>query len=129
MGSQLLPPRSWGWILAQDVMRCVWRLAERAARAAAIDQMRLDIFIARGHPRDCRLNENSLSSGWGGVHRAWAARLWNEPHALGLYTVVGNASSPPVFMHGSQWGTLVSCVTSRSVGQGCVESCPYSYHL
>ena len=42
--------------------RCVWPLAERAARLMAIDEVRIDIFLVQGRPDDCQINEISVSS-------------------------------------------------------------------
>ena len=64
------------WVRTEGHMACVFKLAERVARAAAIDQMRVDIFVTKGDPDGCMVNENSLSSGsdvW--PHRMYAARL------------------------------------------------------
>ena len=41
--------------------RCVWPLAERAALAMGIDEVRIDVFVVQGHPDDCQLNEISIS--------------------------------------------------------------------
>ena len=71
------------WVRKEGHMACVWRLAERVARLAAIDQMRVDIFVAKGHPDACVVNENSLSSGsdtW--PHRMCAAPLPSTSAAL-----------------------------------------------
>ena len=87
------------WVRKEGHMACVWRLAERVARAAAVDQMRVDIFVAKGDPNGCMVNENSLSSGsdtW--PHRMYLARLWAEGHERHLYTTFGNASSPISYM-------------------------------
>ena len=86
--------RRWGWLREEGHLACVWRLAERVARAAAIDQMRVDIFVAKGDPDGCMVNENSLSSGsdtW--PHRMYVALLWAEGHERGLYEPFGNESS------------------------------------
>ena len=87
------------WVRKEGHMACVWRLAERVARAAAVDQMRVDIFVAKGDPDGCMVNENSLSSGsdtW--PHRMYVARLWAEGHERHLYTTFGNATSPASYM-------------------------------
>ena len=91
--------RRWGWLREEGHLACVWRLAERVARAAAIDQMRVDIFVAKGDPDGCMVNENSLSSGsdtW--PHRMYVARLWAEGHERHLYTTFGNATGPISYM-------------------------------
>lgn len=56
------------WIQDDGYMDCVWALAEGAARRTATDNVRIDIFLQRGNPNGCKVNENSLSSGllyWG----------------------------------------------------------------
>ena len=60
---------------------------------------RVDIFVAKGDPDGCMVNENSLSSGsdtW--PHRMYVARLWAEGHERHLYTTFGNASGPISYM-------------------------------
>ena len=55
---------------------------------------RVDIFVAKGDPDGCMVNENSLSSGsdtW--PHRMYVALLWAEGHERGLYEPFGNESS------------------------------------
>lgn len=74
------------WIVAEKHLDCAWPLAEKAAKIACIDEMRVDIFISKGKPTECVINENSLSSGipygplWGSM-----AKLWAEPHLTGDY--------------------------------------------
>jgi len=87
------------WVHQEGHLACVWRLAERVARAAAIDQMRVDIFVEKGKPDACMVNENSLSSGsdtW--PHRMYVARLWAEGHERHLYTAFSNATGKPSYM-------------------------------
>ena len=87
------------WVREEGHLACVWKLAERVTHAAAVDQMRVDIFIAKGAPDACMVNENSLSSGsdtW--PHRMYIARLWAEGHERHMYTTFGNASSKPSYM-------------------------------
>ena len=87
------------WVREEGHLACVFRLAERVAFAAAIDQMRVDIFVEKGNPDACMVNENSLSSGsdtW--PHRMYVARLWAEGHERHLYTAFGNASGKPSYM-------------------------------
>ena len=92
-------PRRWGWIRAEGHLACVWRLVERVARLAAIDQMRVDVFVAKGRPDGCLVNENSLSSGSGiWPHRFYVAQLWAEGHEEGLSTPFGNASSTVAYL-------------------------------
>lgn len=87
------------WVREEGHLACVFRLAERVAFAAAIDQMRVDVFVEKGNPDACMVNENSLSSGsdtW--PHRMYVARLWAEGHERHLYTAFGNASGKPSYM-------------------------------
>merc|ERR1719502_2265297 len=68
---------------------CAWSLAERAARATAIDAVRIDIFLKQGEPDGCTLNENSLSSGtpyWG--HEEFLATTWAAPHRSKVYQLL-----------------------------------------
>lgn len=61
---------------------CVWPLAEETARRIGADEIRIDIFIRQGHPAECVLNENSISSGsLYGAHALHMAKLWAEPYA------------------------------------------------
>lgn len=74
------------WFYSEGHDACVWDVSERAADAAGVDSIRIDIFLDRSSPQRCVLNENSLSSGmayWG--HEQYMARLWAEPHAKQLY--------------------------------------------
>lgn len=62
-------PGSWfNWIITEDHLRkCAWPLAERTARIMGIDAVRIDIFMIKGDPTGCVINENSLSDGMGCV--------------------------------------------------------------
>lgn len=56
------------WIQDEGYMDCIWKLAEKSARQTATENLRVDIFMQRGSPQGCKVNENSLSSGllyWG----------------------------------------------------------------
>jgi len=69
------------WITDGGYMDCIWDLAERTARATATESVRLDIFLKRGDPKGCTINENSLSSGmlyWG--HESYIAQTWASGH-------------------------------------------------
>lgn len=87
-----MPADAWyQWIFDEGHMDCAWRLAERAATLMGADQVRLDIFLARGHPTECSLNENSISSGHPyGAHGEYLAKLWYEPHAQKWYKPYDN---------------------------------------
>merc|ERR1711865_742875 len=55
------------------------------------DQVRLDIFLARNHPGECSLNENSISSGHPyGAHGEHLANIWYEPHKNKWYKPYDN---------------------------------------
>ena len=74
------------WFFTEGHDACVWDVAGRAANAAGVDSIRIDIFLDRSEPSHCILNENSLSSGmayWG--HEKFMAQLWSEPHVKKLY--------------------------------------------
>lgn len=75
------PQERTAWVSEQGYMDCVWRTAERVAKAAAIDAIRVDIFLRRGDPEGCMVNEDSLSSGlvyFG--HDEYIAKIWSAPH-------------------------------------------------
>ena len=89
------------WLVEEGHMACVWRLAERVARLAAVDSLRVDVFAVRGRPSSCMLNEISLSSAMPvGGHAFFMGSLWAEPHVSPLYRSVGNASSAAVYERG-----------------------------
>ena len=68
------------WIFTEGHMDCAWHLAERTATLMGADQVRLDIFLARNHPGECSLNENSISSGHPyGAHGEHLANIWYAP--------------------------------------------------
>jgi len=74
---------------------CVWPLAEQTARLAAIDEIRIDIFVSQGQPRACLLNEDSISSGAQYMgHGMYLAKLWSEPYLLQSYTVSPSPQLP-----------------------------------
>jgi hypothetical protein len=61
-------------------LNCAFKLAERVARTVAADQLRVDVFIAKGKPDACSMNEISLTSGSLYVgHMPALAKLWSEP--------------------------------------------------
>merc|ERR1712166_1111434 len=65
--------------------------AERTATLMGADQVRLDIFLARNHPGECSLNENSISSGHPyGAHGEHLANIWYEPHKNKWYKPYDN---------------------------------------
>jgi len=87
-------PGSWfHWIMDEDHLRkCAWPLAEKTARIMGIDAVRIDIFLIKGDPTGCVINENSLSDGMGyGHHMEFMSKLWAEPHVGKTYKVYNNA--------------------------------------
>ncbi|CAE8591139.1 unnamed protein product [Polarella glacialis] len=77
---------------------CAFALAERTALTMAADYVRVDIFISKDSPKDCMVNEISLSSGyprWG--YDPGLVKLWRDPHIQGLYHTWGNVSSKPIY--------------------------------
>lgn len=86
------------WVIREGHGACVWRLAEKVARLAAVDSMRVDVFAVQGRPNECQLNELSLSSAMSyGDHSSYMALLWAEPHARRLFHTYGNASVQPIY--------------------------------
>lgn len=84
------------WIQDEGYMKCVWELAEKAARATATEYVRIDLFLKRGDPNGCTINENSLSSGllyWG--HENYLAQTWAAHHTSKKYQLLD--SNKPVY--------------------------------
>jgi hypothetical protein len=94
-----LPHDSMQWIISEGHMACVWALAERVAKTMKIDELRVDIFLIRGKPASCLVNEISLSSGHGQSHfRSLWANMWAQPHLDKAYSLWGDANSKSVYM-------------------------------
>jgi len=77
------------WIVDEGYMDCIFTLAERAAQATATESVRYDIFLKKGDPNGCTINENSLSSGmlyWG--HEDYLAQTWASGHISKGYQVL-----------------------------------------
>uniref|UniRef100_A0A7S0LKI1 Uncharacterized protein n=1 Tax=Coccolithus braarudii TaxID=221442 RepID=A0A7S0LKI1_9EUKA len=73
---------SLAWLEVEGHLPNVWLLAETAALAMGIDQVRIDIFVAKGVPTSVSVNEISLTSGIPYFfHHEWISRLWAEGHA------------------------------------------------
>jgi len=86
------------WITSEGHVPCVWSLAERMARDMAADQVRVDIFVSRGAPGGCVVNEISLSSGNPyGVTDRYIAALWLEPIVSGSVRSLPLDSTPRVY--------------------------------
>jgi len=72
-------PRT-AWIRDGGYLDCVIETAERVARAAHIDYVRVDIFLDNSDPHNCAVNEISLSSGYAYYgHEGYMAKLWAGP--------------------------------------------------
>lgn len=72
--------KEWAWIESEGHLPKVWGLAELAALAMGIDQVRIDVFIRRGEPDAVSINEISLTSGQPShMHAEFMSRLWVEP--------------------------------------------------
>tara|TARA_B110000046_G_scaffold180110_2_gene210307 strand:+ start:181 stop:1068 length:888 start_codon:yes stop_codon:yes gene_type:complete len=69
-------------------LKCAFRLAERVARTVSAEQLRVDVFIVKGQPDACLVNEISLTSGslYAG-HMPSLAKLWSEPFLHRTYRV------------------------------------------
>lgn len=105
------------WPYAEGHFPCVWPLAELVARRMMIDMVRVDIFVGRGFPSDCKVNEISLSSGYPlGAYERFVGKLWAEPHLKEWYTVVQNATSPPIYKQVNAGGPAVEVVPAPSGG-------------
>lgn len=84
------------WIVDEGYTQCVFDLAERVARTMAIDSVRMDIFLKKGDPSGCTVNENSLSSGmvyYG--HEKYMAQAWADGHKARKFTTLD--TTKPVY--------------------------------
>ena len=85
------------WIFDEGHMPCVWALAERVARRMSAEQVRVDIFLAKGEPARCVVNEISLSSGSPmGADERYAAMAWVKPLVEGTFKTL-SGDLPPVY--------------------------------
>lgn len=86
------------WVMTENHYACAWPLAERVARLMMLDMVRVDIFLGRGRPMDCKVNEISLSSGYPlfAFSRPLGA-LWAEGLMDGWPSIYGDADSPPIY--------------------------------
>merc|ERR1739848_413604 len=67
---------SFRWVFDEGHMPCVWALSERVAQTLRVDELRVDIFVSKGDPHGCQLNELSISSGQPlGAYEMYAARI------------------------------------------------------
>lgn len=94
---EAMPFPSWKWILHERHIPCVWALAERVAQILAADQVRVDVFITRGRPYDCTLNEISLSfgniDGQAATHWRFEGLIWRETVLTKNIRYVGGVDS------------------------------------
>ena len=78
----------------------MWALVEAAAHVMGIDQVRIDIFVFKGHPDDLVINENSLSSGVGyRAHFKYMTGLWVEGHRRRRYKLFNTTVKPYELSH------------------------------
>lgn len=93
-----LPFPSWNWVVKERHLACVWALSQSIAKILAIDYVRVDVFIVRGRPFECKAKDISLvHTSQLRAHERHMGKLWAETLKAKQYTVVGNASSPPAF--------------------------------
>jgi len=60
-------------------MACAFTISEQLAQAAHIEYLRVDVFLDRGNPSGCMINEISLTSGYPYYgHGEYIAKLWSE---------------------------------------------------
>jgi hypothetical protein len=68
------------WIRDEGYLDCIIETAERVANAAHIEYIRVDVFIDKGDPKGCKVNEISLSTGYVYYgHEGYMAKLWAGP--------------------------------------------------
>eukprot|EP00041_Stephanoeca_diplocostata_P029834 m.889017 g.889017 ORF g.889017 m.889017 type:complete len:491 (-) comp23642_c0_seq1:575-2047(-) len=110
---------SWyDFISEEGHLDCAFPLAERTARLASADNLRVDVFLTKGKPKNCMVNEDSLTSGSLYVgHMTHLAQLWSEPFLLQVLRscIVGVSyslrnSSPRAF----SFTVLVVCILHRA---------------
>ena len=84
------------WIRDGGYLDCVIETAERVAKAAHIDYVRVDVFLDKGDPKGCSVNEISLSSGYAYYgHEKYMAKLWAGPIQHKSYKLLN--STIPVY--------------------------------
>ena len=78
-------------------LTCAFWLAEKVARTISVAEVRVDVFVTKGRPNDCAINEISISSGSLYVgHMPTLARLWSEPFLQRKYHVFD--SGKPIYL-------------------------------
>lgn len=88
------------WVREEGHLPRVWALAEAAAHVMGIDQVRIDIFVFKGHPDALVINENSLSSGVGyRAHFEYMTKLWVDGHRNRKYKLFNTTVKPYELSH------------------------------
>lgn len=80
------PPQELAWILEEEHDLVCIEIAEKLAKIVGIDEIRVDIFIKKGQPKNAMVNEDSISSG--GQYRSHfnhMAEVWAMGHRDKLY--------------------------------------------
>eukprot|EP00041_Stephanoeca_diplocostata_P001216 m.19168 g.19168 ORF g.19168 m.19168 type:complete len:417 (+) comp11725_c0_seq1:117-1367(+) len=92
-----LQPDELRWFCDNGHLQPVFALAERTARAAGVDQMRVDIFVNPADPEHPVVNENSLFSMQGHhQHTVYIGRVWLDGYLKREYHVPDmNPNAPP----------------------------------
>eukprot|EP00656_Telonema_subtile_P033589 TRINITY_DN3732_c0_g1_i6.p1 TRINITY_DN3732_c0_g1~~TRINITY_DN3732_c0_g1_i6.p1 ORF type:complete len:383 (+),score=70.03 TRINITY_DN3732_c0_g1_i6:1952-3100(+) len=76
------------WIVEEGHHTKVIAMVEKFAKLVGIDEIRVDVFIRKGHPEEAMFNEDSISSG--GQYRSHfnhLAEIWAMGHRDKLYKV------------------------------------------
>jgi len=99
MGAVLhMPPKDkprTAWIRDGGYLDCVIETAERVAHAAHIDYVRVDIFLDKGDPKGCAVNEISFSSRYAyHGHEQYMAKVWAGPLHDKLYKPFKDSATP-----------------------------------
>lgn len=85
------------WVRDEGYLDCVIETSELLAKLAHVEYVRVDIWIDRGNPAGCQVNEISLSSGYVYYgHEKYMAKLWSKPFQTKDYKVF--KTSKPVHM-------------------------------
>jgi len=79
------------WVQDEGYMDCAFEIAEKLAQAAHIEYIRVDIFLERGNPKGCMINEISLTSGYPYYgHGEFIANMWRNSLKDKSYKVLKN---------------------------------------
>jgi len=92
MGGVLHMPPEGGervsWVRDEGYLDCVIETAELVANRAHVEYLRVDVFLNRGDPSGCVVNEISLTSGYvyfgheNYIAKLWAAGLENKTYSV-----------------------------------------------